>query len=441
MGRQLEDDDGFLVLSQMKATGYSDWWFGPENECQGRCVRNCSCVAYAYNQRSGCMFWSGTLIDIQRLPTGSRSDLHIRVANSELGRQRAKIENVDASSKVNLEDLPLFRFEELAVATNNFSESNKLGKGGFGPVYNGKLPNGREIAVKRLSRSSGQGMEEFMNEVLLISKLQHRNLVRIRGCCIENKETMLVYEYMPNKSLDFFLFDQSQEILDWRKRFDIIEGICRGLVYLHRDSRVKIIHRDLKPSNILLDKDWNPKMSDFGMARIFGTKQDHVSTLRVVGTYGYMAPEYAMEGKFSEKSDVFSFGVMVLEIATGRRNSSFNCEGSFNLLGQVWKLWNDNKNVSEIIDPRIITPRNREEAVRCIHIGLLCVQELAKDRPSIPAVLAMLRNEILELPVPKQPAFWVRSGRSDAGTSSSKQSQRSNNGSANNVTISMIDGR
>ncbi|KAI8000156.1 G-type lectin S-receptor-like serine/threonine-protein kinase, partial [Camellia lanceoleosa] len=230
----------------------------------------------------------------------------------------------DNLNQVKLEELPLFKFEKLAIATDEFNETNKLGQGGFGPVYKGKLPDGQEIAVKRLSRSSKQGLEEFMNEVVMISKLQHRNLVRLLGCCVEGKEKMLVYEYMPNKSLDAFLFDQQkQKLLDWSKRFDIIEGIGRGLLYLHRDSRLRIIHRDLKASNILLDEELNPKISDFGMARIFCGDEHQANTRRVVGTYGYMSPEYAMQGRFSEKSDVFSFGVLLLEIVSGRRNTSF----------------------------------------------------------------------------------------------------------------------
>ncbi|XP_051128578.1 G-type lectin S-receptor-like serine/threonine-protein kinase At1g11330 [Andrographis paniculata] len=484
--------DGFLRLGMMKITGYSDRWIGPEDQCEGRCLMNCSCVAYAFDVGIGCMFWTGTLIDVQKFASGSGSDLHIRVANSELGQKKSSKKIVliiivvvavgivvvslcsyfswrwmakrrgdkrnettnttisgsidsslqDALSQANLEELPLFKLEILANATNNFSEANKLGRGGFGSVYKGELGNGRQIAIKRLSKASGQGMQEFTNEIVLISKLQHRNLVRLHGCCVENKETMLVYEYMSNKSLDFFLFDQSQEVLDWQKRYSIIEGICRGLLYLHRDSRLKIIHRDLKPSNILLDDDWNPKISDFGMARIYGTKQDHVSTVRVVGTYGYMAPEYALEGKFSEKSDVFSFGVLMLEIATGRRNSSFHHqEGSLNLVGHVWKLWNED-NIVSLIDPRILRGSNRQsEVIRCIHIGLLCVQELPKDRPSISSVLSMLSSEIVELPEPKQSAFAVKSSRPDVGTSSaSQQSQKSSN-SVNNVTLTMVDGR
>jgi serine/threonine protein kinase len=182
-------------------------------------------------------------------------------------------------------ELKVYSLDRIKAATCNFSDSNKLGEGGFGPVYMGTLPGGEEVAVKRLCRNSGQGLEEFKNEVILIAKLQHRNLVRLLGCCLQREEKILVYEYMPNKSLDAFLFNpEKQGLLDWSKRFDIIEGIARGLLYLHRDSRLRIVHRDLKASNILLDADMNPKISDFGMARMFGGDQNQFNTNRVVGT-------------------------------------------------------------------------------------------------------------------------------------------------------------
>ncbi|XP_054792812.1 cysteine-rich receptor-like protein kinase 10 [Prosopis cineraria] len=194
-------------------------------------------------------------------------------------------------------------FETIRNATDNFSEGNKLGQGGFGPVYKGKLYNGEEIAVKRLSKNSGQGDIEFKNEVMLVAKLQHRNLVRLLGFCLERRERLLVYEFLPNKSLDYLLFDPSQRAkLDWELRYKIIVGIARGLLYLHEDSRLRIIHRDLKASNILLDEELNPKISDFGMAILFVIDQTQSNTSRIVGTYGYMAPEYLMRGQFSIKS-------------------------------------------------------------------------------------------------------------------------------------------
>ncbi|KAK9214521.1 hypothetical protein WN944_006514 [Citrus x changshan-huyou] len=199
------------------------------------------------------------------------------------------------------QEFPIFPLGLALEATNHFSHENKLGEGGFGPVYKGVLADGKEIAVKRLSRSSAQGLQEFKNEVTLIAKLQHKNLVRLLGCCLDGNELLLIYEYMANKSLDLFLFDSTKGAqLDWKRRISIINGIARGLLYLHEDSRLRIIHRDLKTSNVLLDHEMNPKISDFGMARIFSGNQNEANTNRVVGTYGYMAPEYAMEGLFSE---------------------------------------------------------------------------------------------------------------------------------------------
>ncbi|EPS70219.1 hypothetical protein M569_04543, partial [Genlisea aurea] len=234
-------------------------------------------------------------------------------------------------------DLPIFDYATLLEATDEFSDSNKLGKGGFGSVYKGKLMDGREIAVKRLSKSSIQGDGEFTNEMKMIARLQHRNLVRLLGCCVDMDEKMLVYEYMENNSLDSILFRKDKSsILDWPTRFNIICGVSRGLLYLHQDSRFRIVHRDLKASNILLDADMNPKISDFGMARIFAGDQIEAQTKRVVGTYGYMSPEYAMDGIFSVKSDVFSFGVLVLEIVTGTKNRGFyRANSQLNLLPHV----------------------------------------------------------------------------------------------------------
>ncbi|XP_030970765.1 cysteine-rich receptor-like protein kinase 10 [Quercus lobata] len=305
-------------------------------------------------------------------------------------------------------EMHYFDLTTILTATNNFSDVNKLGEGGFGPVYKGKLINGKEIAVKRLSMKSKQGLEEFQNEVILIAKLQHKNLVRLLGCCLEEDEKLLVYEFMANTSLDAFLFDPNKcKDLDWAKHKNIVNGIAKGLQYLHEDSRLKIIHRDMKASNVLLDDEMNPKISDFGTARIFGSNQMEANTIRIVGTYGYMAPEYAMEGLFSMKSDVYSFGILMLEIVSGKKNSGFNHpDRTQSFLSYVWQLWNEGKGV-ELIDQTIVDICPISEALRLIHIALLCVQEDPNDRPTMSRVNLMLASTSINLPKPSAPPFSV----------------------------------
>ncbi|KAK2977250.1 hypothetical protein RJ640_005512 [Escallonia rubra] len=279
-------------------------------------------------------------------------------------------------------ELKFFDLETIITATDDFSAAKKIGQGGFGPVYKGQLSNGQQIAIKILSKNSGQGTAEFKNEALLIAKLQHRNLVKLLGCCIENEKRILVYEYMPNKSLDYFIFDETKKSqLDWKKRHDIIVGIARGILYLHQDSRLKIIHRDLKASNILLDEELKPKISDFGTARIFQGDQTEANTNRVVGTFGYMSPEYALDGLFSIKSDVFSFGVLLLEVISGKKNIGFfHNNPTSNLIKHAWELWNDG-NALELVDTCMGDSYPTNDVLRCIQVGLLCVQDEAIDRP------------------------------------------------------------
>ncbi|KAG4143777.1 hypothetical protein ERO13_D06G212650v2 [Gossypium hirsutum] len=339
-----------------------------------------------------------------------------------------------------------YDFSTLEVATNNFSYSNKLGEGGFCEVYKGALPSGQEIAVKRLSRSSGQSIEEFKNEALLVAKLQHRNLVRLLGFCLEREENILIYEFVPNKSLDCFLFDpEKQAQLDWSTRYKIIGGVARGILYLHEDSRLKIIHRDLKVSNILLDSDMNPKISDFGMARIFGVDQTQGTTKRVVGTYGYMSPEYAMHGQFSMKSDVFSFGVLVLEIVNGKRNSNFyRTDAADDLISYAWKQWK-NGTPLELLDTVLKDNYSRNEVIRCIQIGLLCVQEDPAERPIMATIAMMLNSYSVTLPVPNEPAFF-RNSRTEGkmpnvGFEFDQSTSRSTPWSINGVSITELDPR
>ncbi|CAN6205633.1 unnamed protein product [Urochloa humidicola] len=307
----------------------------------------------------------------------------------------------------------------LRAATGNFAESNKLGEGGFGTVYKGVLPNGDEIAVKRLSQRSTQGVEELKNELALVAKLKHKNLVRLVGVCLEQQERLLVYEFVPNRSLDLILFDaEKRELLDWGLRYKIINGIARGLQYLHEDSELKVVHRDLKASNVLLDAGMRPKISDFGLARIFERDQTQAVTNRVIGTHGYMAPEYAMRGNYSVKSDAFSFGVMVLEIVTGRKNNqSYNSAGQCqDLLTTVWEHW-EAGTVMELVDPCMAGGSFPErDVLRCIQVGLLCVQGDPVARPVMSSVVMMLGSDMITVQAPSKPVFFARNAAACTAT-------------------------
>ncbi|CAM8915256.1 unnamed protein product [Rhodiola kirilowii] len=355
-------------------------------------------------------------------------------------RLRKRIYKLDSVDEIGAETLQL-DFGIVRAATNNFSIDNKLGQGGFGSVYKGKLADGQEIAVKRLATGSGQGDLEFKNEVVLVAKLQHRNLVRLLGFCLQGQERLLIYEFVANASLDQILFDPAKRsFLDWERRFKIIVGVARGLLYLHEDSRLRIIHRDLKASNVLLDEEMHPKIADFRMARLINIDQTQGSTSRIVGTHGYMAPEYVMHGQFSVKSDVYSFGMLLLELVSGQKNNRFRIgEIEEDLISFAWNSWRAG-NAAIMIDTTIIhSPRN--EIMRCIHIGLLCVQESVAARPTMASVVLMLSSFSLTLPLPTEPAFFVHSNSGTSNPEGIPHTQLPNNTSINDVSITDLDPR
>ncbi|KAI3452703.1 hypothetical protein Pfo_009367 [Paulownia fortunei] len=302
-----------------------------------------------------------------------------------------------------------FKYSTLEKATGSFDEANKLGQGGFGTVYKGVLPDGREIAVKRLFFNNKHRAADFYNEVNIISSVEHKNLVRLLGCSCLGPESLLVYEFLPNKSLDRFIFDSSKgKALNWEKRFEIIIGTAEGLVYLHENTKTRIIHRDIKASNILLDSRLRAKIADFGLARSFQDDKSHISTA-IAGTLGYMAPEYLAHGQLTEKVDVYSFGVLLLEIVTGRQNNkSKTSDYTDSLVAIAWKHFQQTT-VDELFDPNLMLHNYhniniKNEILRVVHVGLLCTQEIPSLRPSMSKALLMLVKKE-NLPAPTSPPF------------------------------------
>ncbi|CAL5342069.1 unnamed protein product [Camellia sinensis] len=288
-----------------------------------------------------------------------------------------------------------FTIRQIKAATKNFDVANKIGEGGFGSVYKGLLLDGTVIAVKQLSSKSKQGNREFVNEIGMISTLRHPNLVKLYGCCIEGNQLLLVYEYMENNSLARALFGPEEHCLtlDWPTRNRICVDIAKGLAYLHEESRLKIVHRDIKTTNVLLDKNLNPKISDFGLAKLDEEENTHIST-RIVGTYGYMAPEYAMWGHLTDKADVYSFGVVALEIVSGRSATSSyrRKEDSFNLLALALDL-KEKGNLMELVDPRLESDFNEEQVMVMLNVALLCTNATATIRPTMTSVVSMLEGK------------------------------------------------
>ncbi|VVB09830.1 unnamed protein product [Arabis nemorensis] len=436
------------------------------DECKKKCINNCTCTAFATvntdmpNWSMACVLWSGLLQDVRTYNNTNKEeghDLFVKLPHSSKKKQQERSHNywfcgwrrqlfdnhwIDLSllgknqtnraifedhQEINQtqpvlisEDIrcTVMNFEDIATATNLFDESNKLGAGGFGIVYKGRLMDGQEIAVKKLTNLSRNAIEGFENEVRLIGVIQHVNLVRLLG-----------YVYINHTTRSY--------ILTWEMRFDIINGIVRGLVYLHQDSRFKIIHLDIKPNNILLGKDMVPKISDFGMAKTLegDATQGHVTS--AAGTRGYMSPEYTMNLVYSAKSDVFSFGVMLLEIISGKKNreiSSLN--NGETLQSYIWSIWSQGNGL-EMVDPVFrYTSFPSEQVLRCIQIGLLCVQQLAEDRPTMSSVALMLGSQTEAIPQPKNPneipSLSSSRGETTQGDSSYTVNQR---------TMSVLEGR
>lgn len=305
-----------------------------------------------------------------------------------------------------IENVKIYSYKELKKATGDFSPGNKVGEGGFGSVYKGILKDGTLVAVKVLSHESRQGKREFLTELTVVSDIIHENLVRLYGCCLESDHRILVYNYLENNSLAQTLIgpNRSNIQFSWKTRTKICIGVARGLAFLHEEVRPHIVHRDIKASNILLDRDLNPKISDFGLARLLPPNTTHVST-RVAGTIGYLAPEYAVRGQVTRKSDVYSFGVLLLEIVSGRcnTNSRLPYEEQFLLerpsditygllVLQTWAQY-ERGELAKIIDTSITDDSEIEEACKFMKIGLLCTQDASKLRPAMSTVLKMLLGE------------------------------------------------
>ncbi|KAF3446902.1 hypothetical protein FNV43_RR12082 [Rhamnella rubrinervis] len=286
-----------------------------------------------------------------------------------------------------------FTFRELAVATRGFKEVNLIGEGGFGRVYKGRLETGQVVAIKQLNHDGLQGFQEFVVEVLMLSLLHHSNLVTLIGYCTDGDQRLLVYEYMPMGSLEDHLFDveDDKEPLDWDTRIKIAVGAARGIEYLHCKANPPVIYRDLKSANILLDNEFNPKLSDFGLAKLGPVGDNtHVST-RVMGTYGYCAPEYAMSGKLTLKSDIYSFGVVLLELITGRKAIDMTKRpGEQNLVCWSRPIFKDRRKFVHLVDPLL----QGRVPVRCLHhaiaITAMCLQEQPTFRPLISDIVVAL---------------------------------------------------
>lgn len=303
--------------------------------------------------------------------------------------------NTQRSQEISTSNIKLFSYNSLRSATGHFHPSNRIGGGGFGVVYKGVLRDGTHVAIKSLSAQSKQGTNEFLTEINMISNIQHPKLVQLIGCCVEGSNRILVYEYMENNSLASALLGSKGKKLDidWPKRANICIGTASGLAFLHEEAEPSIVHRDIKASNVLLDENLHPKIGDFGLAKLFPDNVTHVST-RVAGTVGYLAPEYALLGQLTKKADIYSFGVLLLEIVSGRSSSkaAFG-EDLLVLVEWTWQLREQGR-LLEIVDPELLE-YPEDEVIRFIKVALFCTQAVAQNRPDMKQVVKMLSKKVV----------------------------------------------
>ncbi|KAA8526771.1 hypothetical protein F0562_009000 [Nyssa sinensis] len=353
---------------------------------------------------------------------------------------------IDIEEEVSgIQNVKLYTYKELQIATEDFSSANKIGEGGFGSVYKGKLKDGSMAAIKVLSGESRQGLREFLTEITVISDVEHENLVKLYGCCVERSQRILVYGYLENNSLAHTLLGGGRSSIQfsWKTRCKICIGVARGLAFLHEEVQPHIVHRDIKASNVLLDKDVTPKISDFGLAKLFPSNVTHIST-RVAGTFGYLAPEYAIRGQLTRKADIYSFGVLLLEIVSGRCNTDkqLPVEEQY-LLERAWELHERGELVG-LVDTFMKGDFDVNEACRFLKIGLLCTQEMPKLRPSMSTVVKMLTGEMdvdvddqkLSKPGLMSELMGLKNNKNKSNTISASSGNQTNSSSSENTSTS-----
>ncbi|XP_057834091.2 G-type lectin S-receptor-like serine/threonine-protein kinase At2g19130 [Cryptomeria japonica] len=428
--------DGFIDIGVTLPNDFaSSYPASSKKDCRKACLRNCSCTAFSFSQPSGpCQIWCGDLLNMRNsAPSKSNSNVFIRVGPSQLSpkrkttipvgvvlgivgaltlalgissiliwrryQQRSMDTRADSSDSF----LRLFSYKELKVATRNFRSI--LGSGGFGSVFKGCLSDGRDVAVKKMVAST-QDEKQFRAEISSLGNIQHVNLVRLQGFCAEGSRRLLVYDYMPNGSLSSLLFTSdsksTREVLDWKTRLEIALGTARGLLYLHEECRDYIIHCDVKPENILLDGDLLPKLADFGLAKLVGRDFSRVLTT-TRGTRGYLAPEWISGLPVTTKVDVYSFGMTLFEIISGRRNLDLNVQDSRKFYFPTWAATQIYQGrIVNIVEEGVAEEADMEEVRRACAVALLCIQENEEVRPSMRQVVQMLEGkmepQILHIP-------------------------------------------